>query len=104
MIIQQTLMFQCAFLWNKVVFIITISVITIIIIISEGGQRLSVMVATHFSAPCFVLICALFLHYKITHTAISCPRVIIVTNGLKSSDICSLSSLKEEALARHSIQ
>ena len=60
------------------------------------GQRSSVMAATHFSAPCFVLIFALILHYEINHTAISCPGVNIVTNGLKFSDIRYLISLNEE--------
>ena len=68
----------------------------------ETGQRLSVMAATHFSAPCFVLVFALFLHYKTKQTVVSGPEIDAIANGLKFSYIRSLISLNEEAYARHS--
>ena len=52
-----------------------------------GGQRSSVMAATHFSAPCFVLVFSLFLHYKTKQTVVSCPEIIAIANGLKFSYI-----------------
>ena len=60
------------------------------------------MAATHFSAPCFVLVFALFLHYKTKQTVDSGPEIDAIANGLKFSYIRSLISLNEEAYARHS--
>ena len=60
------------------------------------------MAATDFSAPCFVLVFALFLHYKTKQTVVSCPEIDAIANGLKFSYIRSLISLNEEAYARHS--